>query len=116
MALNPVITVPLSGSIEGHNFEDTKNAIQMTAERGLDVTGHILFGLPGESREEMLAQAEILSGLRLNALKLHHLQIMKNTKMAKLYHDSPEQFSLFSLEEYIDFIIRFWKSLILGLQ
>ncbi len=95
----------------GHNFEDTKKAIQMTAERDLDVTGHILFGLPGESREQMLDQAEILSESRLNALKLHHLQIMKNTKLAKLYHDSPEQFSLFSLEEYIDFIIQFLEKL-----
>jgi radical SAM protein (TIGR01212 family) len=95
----------------GHTFEDTKKAIQMTAAKGLDVTGHILFGLPGESRKEMLDQAEILSGLRLNALKLHHLQIMKNTRMAKLYQDSPEQFSLFSLEEYISFIIQFLEKL-----
>ena len=95
----------------GHTFEDTKKAIQMTAAKGLDVTGHILFGLPGESRKEMLDQAEILSGLRLNALKLHHLQIMKNTRMAKLYQDSPEQFSLFSLEEYISFIIQFLEML-----
>jgi len=95
----------------GHTFEDTKKAIEMTAERRLEVTGHILFGLPGESREQMLDQAEILSRLNLNALKLHHLQIMKNTKLARLYEDKPEQFSLFSLEEYISFVIQFLEKL-----
>lgn len=95
----------------GHTFEDTKKAIKITVERGLDVTGHILFGLPGESRDEMLDQAEILSELSLNALKLHHLQIMKHTRLAKLYQDFPEQFSLFSLEEYIAFIIQFLEKL-----
>jgi radical SAM protein (TIGR01212 family) len=95
----------------GHTFKDTKKAIQMTAERGLEVTGHILFGLPGESREEMLSQAGILSDLPMNALKLHHLQIMKNTKLAGLYQETPEKFSLFSMEEYIDFVIRFLEKL-----
>lgn len=95
----------------GHSYEDTKRAIYMTAARGLDVTGHILFGLPGESREQMLDQAEILSGLPLNALKLHHLQIMKNTKLAELYREAPQKFSLFSLEEYITFVIRFLEKL-----
>ncbi len=95
----------------GHTFADTKNAIKMTTDRGLEVTGHILFGLPGESRKKMLDQAEILSGLGINALKLHHLQIMKHTKLARIYQDAPEQFSLFSLEEYISFVIQFLEKL-----
>jgi radical SAM protein (TIGR01212 family) len=95
----------------GHTFADTKNAIKMTADRGLEVTGHILFGLPGESRKKMLDQSEILSGLGINALKLHHLQIMKHTKLARIYQDAPEQFSLFSLEEYIAFVIQFLEKL-----
>jgi radical SAM protein (TIGR01212 family) len=95
----------------GHLFEDTKKAIQMTSDRGLEVTGHLLFGLPGESREEMLNQANIVSGLPLNAIKLHHLQIMKNTKLARLYRETPEKFTLFSMEEYIDFVIRFMEKL-----
>lgn len=94
-----------------HTFEDSVQAIHQTAGKGLHVTGHILFGLPGESRGEMLSQAEILSILPLDALKLHHLQIMKNTPLAVLYEKDPELFSLFSLDEYIEFIIQFLERL-----
>jgi hypothetical protein len=95
----------------GHTFDDTKRAISMTVGRGLDVTGHLLFGLPGESRQDMLKQADILSYLPLKALKFHQLQIMKNTKLAGIYQKTPEMFSLFSMEEYIDFIIEFLEKL-----
>jgi len=95
----------------GHTFEDSKKAIVQTADKGLHVTGHILFGLPGESREQMLREAEILSSLPLDALKLHHLQIIKNTQLARLYKKDPYAFSLFTLEEYIEFVIHFLERL-----
>ena len=95
----------------GHTFSDSKKAIQITAKKGLHVTGHILFGLPGESRDQMLEEASILSKLPLNAVKLHHLQIIKNTPLAVMYLDHPEWFNLFNLDEYIDFIIQFLERL-----
>jgi radical SAM protein (TIGR01212 family) len=95
----------------GHTFEDSKEAIILSADKGLHVTGHILFGLPWESREQMLEEAQILSELPLNALKLHHLQIIKNTPLATLYKKEPQRFSLFTMEEYIEFIIQFLERL-----
>ena len=95
----------------GHGFRESKEAIIQSSEKGLHVTGHILFGLPWETREEMLMEARILSELPLNALKLHHLQIIKNTPLANLYMKEPELFSLFSMEEYIEFVIRFLENL-----
>ena len=95
----------------GHSFEDSKKAIILSNDKGLHVTGHILFGLPWESREQMLEEAQILSELPLNALKLHHLQIIKNTPLAKLYKKEPQRFSLFTMEEYIEFIIQFLERL-----
>jgi len=95
----------------GHTFKDSKEAILLSANKGLHVTGHILFGLPWETREQMLEEAEILSGLPLNALKLHHLQIVKNTVLANMYRKDPQQFSLFRMEEYIEFIIQFLERL-----
>jgi radical SAM protein (TIGR01212 family) len=95
----------------GHSYEDSKQSIIQTAERGLHVTGHILFGLPGESHQQMLEEATILSDLPLNALKFHQLQIIKNTPLSRMYKKNPESISLFSMEQYIDFIIKFLERL-----
>ena len=95
----------------GHDFQTTVEAIKATAERGLHVGGHLIFGLPGESREEMLAQARILSGLPLHSLKFHQLQIVKGTRMEKEYAQCPEDFVRFSLEEYLDFFVNMLERL-----
>jgi len=95
----------------GHTYEETVQTIYKTAERGLSCTGHIIFGLPGETKEKMLIQAELLSRLPLSALKFHQLQIIKNTPLADLYLNDPGLFHLFSLNEYITFIINFLERL-----
>ncbi|MFC2123817.1 TIGR01212 family radical SAM protein [Bacteroidota bacterium] len=95
----------------GHSFEQTRTAIELTAERKLHVTGHLLFGLPGETRDMMLNEATIVSSLPLNALKFHQLQVIRNTRMATDYKYNHDQFNLFSLDEYIDFVISFIENL-----
>ncbi|MDB4303811.1 TIGR01212 family radical SAM protein [Desulfosarcina sp.] len=95
----------------GHTFEQSAEAIIKTARYGIKTGAHIIFGLPGESREEMMNEAKILSELPINNIKFHQLQIIKNTVMAKQYSNNPEIFNLFGLEEYIDFIIRFIEQL-----
>jgi uncharacterized protein len=95
----------------GHDFETSVAAIRKTAEQGIRVGGHLIFGFPGESREEMLAQAGILSSLPLNNLKFHQLQIIKNTPMARQYKNEPEKFTLFEPDEYIDFMVDFIERL-----
>jgi len=95
----------------GHSYQQAVDAIQQTAELGIKTGAHMMFGLPGESREEMLAEAEILSALPLKNIKFHQLQIIKGTQMEKEYHEDPNQFEFFELDEYIDFIIRFLEKL-----
>lgn len=95
----------------GHTFEDTEKAIRITAKKNIHVTGHLIFGLPGETREMMLAEASIISSLPLNALKFHQLQVIRNTRMAIDYRKESKQFNLFSLDEYIDFVINFLELL-----
>ena len=95
----------------GHTFRDSAEAINKTADYGIHTGGHLIFGLPGESLEEMLAEAEIVSQLPLNNLKLHQLQIFNHTQLALEYKSHPEAFQLFALDEYIDFIIRFIERL-----
>lgn len=95
----------------GHTFREAEEAIYKTNEKGLHVTGHIIFGLPGETREMMLHESEIISKLPLNGLKFHQLQIIKNTRLAKMYLKNPAAFQFFSLDEYISFIIEFIEKL-----
>ena len=95
----------------GHSFEKSKWAIEETAKAGIPVGGHLIFGLPGESRQKMMAQAQILSSLPLSILKFHQLQIVKDTAMAVDYAKNPGNYKLFEQNEYIDFIIQFIENL-----
>lgn len=90
-----------------HTFEETKAAYELANNRGLHLGAHMILGLPGESREEMLNHAVELSKLPINSLKLHQLQIIKNTLMAFQYKNKPEMFNLFGLEDYLEFITDF---------
>jgi uncharacterized protein len=95
----------------GHTFEESEAAIRKTAGYGIHTGAHLIFGLQGETEEAMLAEAKIVSELPLDTIKFHQLQIIKNTRMAEEYQQNQEQFNLFTLEKYIDFIVRFAERL-----
>ena len=95
----------------GHTFTDSREAIIRTAEAGIKTGAHLIFGLPGESREEMMLQAGMLSDLPLTNIKFHQLQIIKGTRMEKDYQLDPDAFSFFELGEYISFIVDFIERL-----
>jgi len=95
----------------GHSVEDSITAIEKTARKGIKTGAHLIFGLPGETREDMLREADLISRLSLDTVKFHQLQILKDTAMAGEYRDHPERFTLFELDDYIDFIIAFIERL-----
>lgn len=95
----------------GHTHNSTVDAINRTTSRGIKTGGHIILGLPGESRQEILEEAEILSALPLTTLKLHQLQLIKGTRMADEYDECPSDFHLFNVDEYIDLVIDFVERL-----
>ncbi|MBU1013033.1 MAG: TIGR01212 family radical SAM protein [Bacteroidetes bacterium] len=95
----------------GHTFQQSVDAIKLTASKGIKTGAHLIFGLPGESRKEMLAEAEILSKLPINNMKFHQLQIIKGTKMEEEYKSTPEHFEFFELHEYVEFVIDFLERL-----
>lgn len=90
-----------------HSFETSKDAIFRTAIRNIFVGAHLILGLPGESREDILHHADKLSNLPLTTIKLHQMQIIKGTTLAKEFRLMPEKFHIFSLEEYIDLCVDF---------
>jgi len=95
----------------GHTFEECEIAVRATAARGIIAGAHFIFGLPGETREEMLAESGIISDLPLKTVKFHQLQIIKGTPLEEEFSNNPMDFSLFTWEEYRDFIIRFLERL-----
>lgn len=102
----------------GHDFECTRQAIRATAQRGIAVGGHLILGLPGESREQMLAEADILSTLPLSTLKLHQLQLLKGSEMDRQWRADPTAIPPpFGLDEYVtllaDFIQRLRPGIVL---
>jgi radical SAM protein (TIGR01212 family) len=90
-----------------HTFEDAVYAINLTAQRGIPVGGHLIFGLPGESRQDMLQSAGIISKLPLTSIKFHQLQLFKGTRMAEEYHHHPEDFNWFDLNSYLEFMLEY---------
>jgi hypothetical protein len=95
----------------GHSYSQAADAIKMTADKGIKTGAHFIFGLPGESREEMLAETEIISELPLHTVKFHQLQIIKGTIMEKEFLENPQDFNLFTFDDYVDFFILFLEKL-----
>lgn len=95
----------------GHTEAESETAVRRTAERGIYTGAHLILGLPGESREEMLHHADVLSSLPLTTLKLHQLQLIRHTRMAREYAEQPEAFHLYTADEYIELVIDFLERL-----
>ena len=92
----------------GHDYACTVRAIEATAQRGIPCGGHLILGLPGESREEMVAEATLLSQLPLTTIKLHQLQILRGSQME---HDTSTLPPPFTLEEYVSLVCDFLERL-----
>lgn len=68
----------------GHTFAATQKAIQMTKQRGLHCGAHLVLGLPGETRQMIMDEADALNDLGIDSLKLHQLQAIKGTRLAAM--------------------------------
>lgn len=95
----------------GHTYLESADAVFRTAGRQITTGAHLILGLPGESREEMLGHADRLSQLPLTTLKLHQLQLIRGTRMSAQYEENPALFRLYTADEYIDLAIDFIERL-----
>jgi radical SAM protein (TIGR01212 family) len=94
-----------------HDFETVKKTVSDTQDRNIHIGGHLILGLPGESRHEMLDHATRVSELSLDSLKLHQLQIVKGTAFATEYKNNPQSFHLFNIDEYLELAVDFLELL-----
>ncbi len=89
----------------GHDFSAFLRAVEMTRGRGIQIGAHLIAGFPTETRDETLAMAGEISQLPIGFLKMHQLQIIKDTPLAGLYRENP--FPVFSYQAYLDFVADF---------
>ena len=101
----------LSRINRGHDFRISGETIRATAGRGIKTGAHFIFGLPGETVDDMLAEAAIISHLPLNSVKFHQLQIIKGTPIESEFMKRPSDFVFFSFDEYVEFFIKFLERL-----
>ena len=88
-----------------------EDAYRRLKEAGITVIVHVIFGLPGETREDMLRTVRYLAGLEpvLDGIKLQMLHILKGTKLAEMYQKEP--FKVLSMEEYAEIVVEAMKLL-----
>lgn len=94
-----------------HKYDDVVNAVKKLHENNIWVTGHLIFGLPGENISDVVQHAKNVSASAINSIKLHQLQILKNTALHKMFLENRNFVTPLSLEEYIRWAIRFLEHL-----
>jgi len=87
----------------GHDYADFQRAYHAAKQRGLRVCVHVILGLPGESREEVLATADEMARLRVDGIKLHLLHVLEGTPLGELYRR--EGFKILEQAEYIALVV-----------
>lgn len=101
----------LSRINRGHTFEQASDMLEKTSRYGIHTGAHFIFGLPGENPEIWKSDLTIINQLPVKSIKFHQLQIIKDTAMEKEYFLSPESFHLFTMDEYIEFIVDYTERL-----
>jgi radical SAM protein (TIGR01212 family) len=95
----------------GHTFAESVWALEETAKRGINNCAHLILGLPGETRADWLEQARVISKLPVKNLKLHQMQIHRNTVLEKQFKKNPDRFHIFTVEDYIELVVDYLELL-----
>lgn len=95
----------------GHDYACAVDAVSRTAAAGIPVGIHLIFGLPGDERGNVRDVARQISSLPVDVVKLHQLQVIKGTPLARDYQMNPQRYHLFSVEEYVDAVVDFLECL-----
>ncbi len=86
-----------------HDLKQFESMYYKLKERNIEIVVHIINGLPYENKKMMLETAKYLNKLKVDGIKIHMLNITKNTALEKLYEK--EKFHILTKEEYIDITI-----------
>ncbi len=87
----------------GHNYQQFLDAVNNLASSGVNICVHIIIGLPGESREDVLQTAKTLARLPINGIKIHSLLALEGTVLGNMYKNGSVK--IISKEEYVSLVV-----------
>jgi hypothetical protein len=93
----------------GHHLDAFLDAVARCRGRRFDLCAHVILGLPGESREDMLATADLLAKLPVHAVKIHNLHVVRETPLEKMHRAG--EVRLFERDEYVSVLCDFLERL-----
>lgn len=93
----------------GHDYACFEKTVAATRNRGINICAHVILGLPGESRQEMLQTAEAIAGLGIDGVKLHLLYVVRGTPMEALYRQG--RYRCLEQQAYADLVCEFIERL-----
>ncbi len=93
----------------GHSLAEVIDALSTIREYGFESGCHVILNLPGDTMEDTIETAKILSALRVDTVKLHSLYILKDSELGRQYANG--EISLISKEEYQERVITFLQYL-----
>lgn len=93
----------------GHHYDAFLDAVERCRQRGLRVGAHVILGLPGETADDMTDTAMELARLRIDAVKIHNLHVVRATPLAEMV--ARGEVTLPSLDEYVGYVVNFLEHL-----
>jgi hypothetical protein len=93
----------------GHDFAAFASSLKACKERGIRVCAHVILGLPGETRDEMLVTPRLLNELGVAGVKIHLLHVMRDTPLADMYREG--LVSVLSRDDYVGLVCDFLERL-----
>jgi radical SAM protein (TIGR01212 family) len=103
LGLQTIHNKTLSFINRNHTTQEFEDCYKELKKRNINVIVHIINGLPGETKEDMIETVKYLNDLKIDGIKIHMLHVTKNTKLADMYEK--EKFHILTEEEYIDIVI-----------
>jgi len=93
----------------GHDHQSFLDAVERSRGRGFEICAHVMLGLPGESRDDMLATARELARVNIDAVKIHNLYCVKNTRLADQVVAG--EVTLMGQDDYVQTVVDFLELL-----
>lgn len=93
----------------GHHFDVFVDAVQRCQGRGLDLCAHVILGLPGETHADMMATADALAALPIDAVKIHNLHVVRDTPLEAMFRSG--EVRMFERNEYVEVVCDFLERL-----
>lgn len=90
----------------GHTASEARDAIRRVAEAGLHPGVHLIAGLPGEDEERVIENVEELLALGVESLKMHQLQVLRDTPLCHMLERGEISVPYFTLDQYIELCAR----------